>query len=353
MTKHPLMGQTGPWLASGALALAAAVPAATAAVEPPRTAQASTAAPATPARIAALQAQWKLWEKAKAVPLDALRVGVELGDLLARSGDAKGAALAWQHTADAFTRSGHAAGSHEAAVAADALLHGLQADVARVLESHLVVRPGVAPGQRGVDIFGQLAAWADTVLGPLPKPKAGEAAGPRAGGLADRLRRVLELRSQPATWATVLWLGRVLARPADDLRALATDTWLPEERGALDPVREQARVHEDQALIALESAWRQAEAEASKDPTALELRLELSRLRPQQFPVVGGAALDPDALTPQQQEASKLAGLAQQATKLGLRILYLQKAVKLDPSNPGFHQLLQAAEAEAALQPGR
>lgn len=316
------------------------------AAEPPAVPAAAPAPPAG-ARIAALQAQWKVWEKAKAIPAEALRVGLALGDLLVQAGDAKGAALAWQRTADAFARSGHAPGSPEAAVAADALLRSAQPDAVRVLESHFVVRPGVAPGQRGADIALQVAPWADAVLGPAPKAKATETPGPRSGGLSDRLRRVADLRARPATWTAVLLLGRLLARPADDLRALATDTWLPEERAAVDAVREQARVHEDQGLILLETAWRQAEAEASKDPTALELRKELSRLRPQQFPLVGGASPDPDALTPQQQEASKLAGLAQQATKIGLRIMYLQKAVKLDPDNASFRQLLQAAEAAA------
>ncbi|MFZ4577625.1 MAG: protein kinase domain-containing protein [Myxococcota bacterium] len=49
-------------------------------------------------------------------------------------------------------------------------------------------------------------------------------------------------------------------------------------------------------------------------------------------------------------EASKMAALAQKANKAKLKVLYLQKAVKLDPTNSTYKSLLKSAEAELAAE---
>ena len=46
------------------------------------------------------------------------------------------------------------------------------------------------------------------------------------------------------------------------------------------------------------------------------------------------------------QEASKFAALAQKASKAKLKVLYLQKAVKLDPANAGYKSQLKAADEQ-------
>ncbi len=46
------------------------------------------------------------------------------------------------------------------------------------------------------------------------------------------------------------------------------------------------------------------------------------------------------------QEASKFAALAQKASKAKLKVLYLQKAVKMDPGNAGYKAQLKAAEEQ-------
>jgi hypothetical protein len=51
-----------------------------------------------------------------------------------------------------------------------------------------------------------------------------------------------------------------------------------------------------------------------------------------------------------QVEASKMAALAQKANKAKLKVLYLQKAVKLDPTNSTYKSLLKSAEAELAAE---
>jgi len=66
---------------------------------------------------------------------------------------------------------------------------------------------------------------------------------------------------------------------------------------------------------------------------------------PRPPPVASG-----DDGSPAQQEASKMASLAQKANKAKLKVLYLQKAVKLDPSNGTYKSLLKAAEAELAAE---
>jgi hypothetical protein len=69
---------------------------------------------------------------------------------------------------------------------------------------------------------------------------------------------------------------------------------------------------------------------------------EVAPPRPPAAPSDGGSA--------EVQEASKMAALAQKATKAKLKVLYLQKAVKLDPGNPTYRNLLKIAEAELAAE---
>lgn len=57
-----------------------------------------------------------------------------------------------------------------------------------------------------------------------------------------------------------------------------------------------------------------------------------------------------DEASEAQQKASEYAGLAQKAAKPKLKVLYLQKAVKLDPANQSYRNLLKIAESELAAE---
>lgn len=70
--------------------------------------------------------------------------------------------------------------------------------------------------------------------------------------------------------------------------------------------------------------------------------------KPVEKPVVKAAG--GDGATDAQQEASKMASLAQKANKAKLKVLYLTKAVKLDPGNATYKSLLKQAEAELASE---
>ncbi len=81
-----------------------------------------------------------------------------------------------------------------------------------------------------------------------------------------------------------------------------------------------------------------SEATAKKSDKEASTRAPRPDARPVEKPVDDGNSAS--------QEASKFAALAQKASKAKLKVLYLQKAVKLDPANAGYKSQLKAADEQ-------
>jgi hypothetical protein len=298
------------------------------------------------ARIATLKAQVQAAHNATPVPLYLLQAGVELGQRLQKKGDTKGATAAWQAVVAGFQRSKFAAGAPESTPMAEASLALLLPEIDKAVQAKVAVKPALAEGKRAADVLAQVAAWRTVVLGPAGKD------GARSGGLRDKLVAVQALQATAVGYGAALQLGRVWPRLHEDLKALPADLpATPAEKEALDLALREAREDEVRAVAAVEAAYRHAEGRGDKD-SATALRRELNRLRPKEFPLADGP-VQQEAISAQQQEASRLAGLAQQATKTNLKVMYLQKAVKLDPANEAYPQLLKAAEAQLAAERGQ
>ncbi len=89
---------------------------------------------------------------------------------------------------------------------------------------------------------------------------------------------------------------------------------------------------------------RAAAKKADKEAAAKKVEKEpvVRPVRPDARPVEKPADEGSSAI----QEASKFAALAQKASKAKLKVLYLQKAIKLDPANAGYKAQLKAAEEQ-------
>jgi hypothetical protein len=295
------------------------------------------------ARIATLKAQVQAAQNTVPVPLYLLRAGVELGQRLQKKGDVKGATAAWQAVVVGFQRSKFAATAPEAVPMAEASLALLVPEVDKAVQVKVVVKAALPEAKRAADVLAQVAAWRTVVLGPAGKD------GVRAGGLRDKLVAVQALQATAAGYGAALQLGRLWPRLHEDLKALSADLpATPAEKEALEKALAEAREDEVRAVAAVEAAYRHAEGRGDKD-SATVLRRELNRLRPKEFPLADGP-VQQETISAQQQEASRLAGLAQQATKANLKVMYLQKAVKLDPANEAYPQLLKSAEAQLAAE---
>ncbi len=121
-----------------------------------------------------------------------------------------------------------------------------------------------------------------------------------------------------------------------------------EKLAAAKAAKEAARkVAQDKAVVA------KTEKPAAEKPVAEKPAAEKPAAKPEAPAKVEAPRPPPassDEGSPAQQEASKMAALAQKANKAKLKVLYLQKAVKLDPSNGTYKSLLKAAEAELAAE---
>jgi hypothetical protein len=114
-----------------------------------------------------------------------------------------------------------------------------------------------------------------------------------------------------------------------------------QEKAAKDAAAKAAADKADKDKAQKAAAARPAPGAPPPAP-ALARPAEATPPRPPAAPGDGGSA--------ESQEASKMASLAQKAAKAKLKVLYLQRAVKLDPGNPTYRNLLKIAEAELAAE---
>ena len=229
-------------------------------------------------------------------------------------------------------------GSPVAAIAAEARLELLRPAIKRELERKLV-----EGGKAVTDSKKALETWHDAVVGALVvQGKSARAA--KGPALLDLLAKVASYNVAAASHQAGLHSGRLLMAISHQLSALAA----LEPADKQGPVVEQSKVYRDLAAAVWERHWKEADAPGRRDTWALEIRRELSVIKPGEFPPMDGKT--EENLTPQQQEASKLASLAQRATKASLRVMYLKRALALDPDNPQLKELLRAAQANQAAE---
>lgn len=229
-------------------------------------------------------------------------------------------------------------GGPVAVIAAEARLELLKPAIKRELERSLV-----EGGKAVTEPKKALDAWHEAVVGAIVV--SGKPARPSKGpALLDQLARVEDYKAAPLARQAGLAAGRLLMAISRQVALLAA-LEPPEGQAALI---EQSKVYRDQAAAVWERHWRQSDTPGQRDAWALEIRRELSVIKPGEFPPMDGKT--EEKLTPQQQEASKLASLAQRATKASLRVMYLKRAVGLDPGNGQLKELLRAAEADLASE---
>lgn len=290
---------------------------------------ASPTSPDTTARIAELRALIQAKAQDRAASEEVAKAQTELAALLEARGDAPGALAVRKQTTQWFAQGKYPPGGLQAAAAAEAEW--------RITESDLVRGGRMAvPLDR---LKEELPAWFELVLGPQWK------SGKVAGGFVSALDKKFA-DYQVATWArAAAWTtARLLLQAVEQLPHLqALD---PGQKDAMAPL---AKTWSDQAFATLERAWRDAESRNQRDVWTAEIRKELHKLRPQMYPLMDEVKPE-EEMTPAQREASRQASLALKATKPGLKVLYLRKAVQLEPNNERYRELLKAAEAEAAGQ---
>lgn len=235
-------------------------------------------------------------------------------------------------------------GGPEASVAAEATRRLLASQV--LMASDLRVRQ--TPQATPEAAIAERAAELDSFLTLFIGKRAGTSADAvRQGGLFADLDAVRSYNAVAQTRLAALSVATLEERAAGYLATLP----IPEGLDAAQQTAQQQAVKtaiselEGRAFQVIDAAW--LAGPDVKNADALALRKHLTRLRPLKYPQLEEQATDMVAVTTAQAEASRYAGLAQKAEKIQLRIMYLQKAVKLDPQNPRYLELLQAAKAEA------
>ena len=126
------------------------------------------------------------------------------------------------------------------------------------------------------------------------------------------------------------------------------DAAAADDSAAIEAELKSAHERFDQlALDVLEESWKFAE-EKGTTPAALraDLRKELNKLRPEQYPLADGTP-EGEGLSKNQIEAARAAERALKADNVQLRVKYLQRAVQLDPANPQYQTMLKQAQDEA------
>ncbi len=328
-----------PFLAilAGCLALPAAVWAA----DPPPAGPAADApaadAPAAGADIALLESVVKAKGRDRAAADEVAKTLTRIAQIHDAKGDAKAGNQARQRLVDWFDSLGLPRdGAPPAQLTAEARL--------KLLDPHLakeMARKLVEGGKPVVDSRKALESWQDAVVGPLKEARA-----PKGIPLVEQLEKVREYKALAPAKLASLKQGRLLLALAAEAAAV----------GALETGDGQAfwieigKVFRDQAAAALEKGWKETDVAGQRDAVAFEIRGELSKLKPAEYPPLD--SIQEETLTPQQQEASKLAALAQRAAKPALKVMYLKKALALDPNNGKLKELLRSAEAELAKEGG-
>jgi hypothetical protein len=255
---------------------------------------------------------------------------------------AKQARPVWTKLVAAFDRGGFARdGGAAAALAAEAVLGALQPDVAAGMARSLSPKTNAARPWN--DLREALRELEDATLGPKPK----QADGRRAGGLVDRLLKARDYGAPHWQAQAALTAGRVLMAQAKAMRNAARPAATDDTAAVEADYREASERYDRLALDVLEEAWKFAEEKGTTPPALrTDLRKELNKLRPEQYPLA--ETPEGDGLSKQQIEAARAAEKAMQSDNLQLRVKYLQRAIQLDPANPQYPVLLKQTQAELA-----
>ncbi len=321
-------------------ALLVASPALAADADAPPAAEAA----ADPAKdIALLDGVIKAKARDKAAVEEVAKAYVRMAQLQTGKGDVKAANVTRERMVEWYDAQGHAKdGGPLATLVAEARFRGLEAAVAVESERKLVV-----DGKVATDARKTLDGWLDSigahVKWPNPPAHVKDSRPQRAGKpLIENLLAIRVYGALPWTRAGHLAAGRLLMAVSRQLTAWA----------ALEPTEKQpdlveaSRQLRDQAAEVWERSWKESDVAGQRDAWAQQIRKELAGIKPAEYPEIDKSV--EETLTPQQQEASRLATLAQRTDNPQLKVLYLRKATNLDPSNTHLKDLLKQAEAELA-----
>lgn len=292
-----------------------------------------------PADVALLEAVVRAKAKDKGAAEEVAKTLTRIAQIQESKGDAKAAAATRERQVEWFDQLGLARdGSVPAALTAEARLKNLEPAVQRELAKKLVDQ-----GKATAEARKSLESWHEAVVGAWKV--AGKEVRPAKGvALVEQLAKVRDYKAPMPARAAALRQGRLVIGLYTEVAALAA----LESGESQAQLTEQSKVYRDLAASLLETAWKESDTAAQRDSVALEIRKELTRIKPAEYPPL--EAQGEEQLTPQQQEASKLAALAQRAAKPVLKVMYLKKALALDPNNAQLKELLRAAEAEQAKE---
>lgn len=239
-----------------------------------------------------------------------------------------------------------AIGGPEAQIAAEATLRLLDAQVAAGMDLRVRTTPGLGPQQAVAERATELESFLTHLLGKRPVGQNNPEV-PRVGGLIGELEAVKPYGVLKETRQAAQTAGQILEHAVQTLSQLP----IPEGLTAEDQSAQQQVVKKAidelnaRSFAVVEAAW--LAGPDKKDPLAAGLRKTLNRLKPLKYPQADDAVEDTLAVTPEQAEASRFATLAQATKVPQLRVKYLEKAVKLDPQNPRYLDMLHQAKTDA------
>jgi hypothetical protein len=236
-------------------------------------------------------------------------------------------------------------GSAEAHLAAKATRHLLEPQVATASDLRVRTTPQPTPEAAIAERTAELDSFLTHFIGKKPNPTPDAV---RQGGLFQQLEAVRSYGALSETRASAKTIGDLAERAVSHLNTLPIPAGLTAEQQTAQQQAVKLAISEleGRAFSAIEAAW--LVVPDKKNPEALALRNHLTRMRPLRYPQLEEAVTDQLNVTPEQAEASKYAGFAQKTDILTLKVLYLKKAVKLEPANPHYLELLHAAEEQAA-----
>jgi hypothetical protein len=192
--------------------------------------------------------------------------------------------------------------------------------------------------------IAKAAAEQKAAAAKVAKQAAAEKAAADKAAAAEKAKVVAEKAKNAAE------KNATADKAAAEKKAIA-DKAAAEKKAAADKATAEKKAAES-------AAAEKAKAEAAKRPVVKPVEKPVAERpvaeKPVEKPVVEKPAdkRPTPAAEPSgnQVEASKMAALAQKANKAKLKVLYLQKAVKLDPTNSTYKSLLKSAEAELAAE---
>lgn len=328
------------WLVCPFLALVAAVSWCPAVVS----AQQAAATDGDTGDTSLLEAVIKAKGRDKAAADEVAKAFHQLALRLEAKGDSKGAVSARERMVEWYAKLElEGDGGVAAQLTAQAHLQLLQPKAQRELTRRLV-ESGKAVGEpRKV-----LENWHEAVIGglqPLVRDVVpGKEAKSAKPGLIEQLQRVVAYRAPVPSRQAGLLQGLLAVSLANEVTALVAVSPADQQPQLL----EQSKQYKDLAAAYWERTWRECDVAGQRDVTAMEIRRQLSLLKPAEFPPLD--AQTEEQLSPAQQKASKLASLAQRSPRPALKVSYLRQAASLDPANAQIKELLRAAEMELAAE---